>query len=79
MLDFSDIKIGSVIIFNNQPCVVTKCDFLRMQQRKPVKKCVLKNLVTNNNIEYNFKSGESVEEALAQSTSYFYVYKRWHR
>jgi len=34
-----------------------------MQQRKPVKKCVLKNLVTNNNIEYNFKSGESVEEA----------------
>jgi len=63
MLDFSDIKIGSVIIFNNQPCVVTKCDFLRMQQRKPVKKCVLKNLVTNNNIEYNFKSGESVEEA----------------
>lgn len=63
MLDFSEIKLGKVVQFNNQPCVITKCEFLRMQQRKPVKKCILKNLVTGNNVEYSFKSGESVEEA----------------
>ncbi len=74
MLDFSDIKIGSVINYNNQPCVVIKCDFLRMQQRKPVKKCVLKNLITGNNIEYNFKSGESVEEADLRKASATFMY-----
>ncbi|MEM1312090.1 MAG: elongation factor P [Patescibacteria group bacterium] len=63
MLDFSEIKLGKVVQYNNQPCVITKCDFLRMQQRKPVKKCILKNLITGNNVEYSFKSGEAVEEA----------------
>jgi elongation factor P len=63
MLDFSDIKLGSVINFNGQPCVITACEFLRMQQRKPVKKCKLKNLISGNSMDYSFKSGESVEEA----------------
>ncbi len=63
MLDFSEIKLGKVVQYNGQPCVITKCDFLRMQQRKPVKKCILKNLITGNNVEYSFKSGENVEEA----------------
>ena len=63
MLDFSEIKLGKVVNFENQPCVIIKCDFLRMQQRKPVKKCILKNLVTGRNTEYSFKSGEGVEEA----------------
>lgn len=63
MLDFSEIKLGKVVQFNNTPCVIVKCEFLRMQQRKPVKKCILKNLITGNNVDYSFKSGESVEEA----------------
>jgi len=63
MLDFSDIKLGKVVEFNNNPCVITKCDFLRMQQRKPVKKCLLKNLITGAVIDYSFKSGEGVIEA----------------
>ena len=63
MLDFSEIKLGKVVQYNGQPCVITKCDFLRMQQRKPVKKCILKNLISGNNVEYSFKSGEAVEEA----------------
>ena len=75
MLNFPDIKIGSVVNYNNQPCVVTKCDFLRMQQRKPVKKCVLKNLVTGSNLEYNFKSGESVEEADLRKGAATYMYQ----
>jgi elongation factor P len=62
-MDFSEIKLGSVVVYNNQPCVIIKCDFLRMQQRKPVKKCILKNLVTSTNEHYSFKSGESIEEA----------------
>lgn len=75
MLDFAEIKLGKVIQFNNHPCVITKCDFLRKQQRKPVKKCILKNLITGANLEYSFKSGESIEEAdLARKMATF-MYK----
>jgi elongation factor P len=63
MLSFSEIKLGSVINYNNQPYVVTKCDFLKMQMAKPTKKCKLKNIVNGTNIEYTFKSGENIEEA----------------
>lgn len=62
-MDFSNIKLGSVVVYNRQPCVIIKCEFLRMQANKPVKKCVLKNLVTGANDHYSFKSGETVEEA----------------
>lgn len=74
MLNFPDIKVGSVINFNNQPYVIVKCDFLRMQQRKPVKKCVLKNLISGTNLEYNFKSGETVEEADLRKATASYMY-----
>jgi elongation factor P len=74
MLNFSDIKSGSVINFSNQPCVIVSCDFLRMQMRKPVKKCKLKNLISGNSIDYSFKSGESVEEADLKKSSASFMY-----
>jgi len=75
MLDFSQIKLGSVVIFNGSPSIITKCDFLRMQQRKPVKKCAMKNIITGVNQEYSFKSGESIEEAelKREPASFMYV------
>ena len=73
-MDFSDIKLGSVIVYNNQPCVIIKCEFLRMQQRKPVKKCILKNLISGNNDHYSFKSGETVEEADLRRDKATYMY-----
>jgi elongation factor P len=63
MLDFSEIKLGKVVVYQNIPCVITKCDFVRCQQRKPVKQCTMKNLVTGNLYPYSFKSGEDIEEA----------------
>jgi len=63
MLNFPDIKLGSVITYNNNPYVITKCDFCKMQMAKPTKKCNLKSLIDGRVIPYTFKSGESVEEA----------------
>lgn len=63
MLNFPDIKLGSVITYNNNPYVITKCDFCKMQMAKPTKKCNLKSLVDGCVIPYTFKSGEAVEEA----------------
>jgi elongation factor P len=73
-MNFSDIKLGSVIVYNNQPSVIIKCEFLRMQANKPVKKCVLKNLITGNNDHYSFKSGETIEEADLRRDQATYMY-----
>jgi elongation factor P len=75
MLDFSDIKLGSVVNFNGQPCVIVSCEFLRMQMRKPVKKCKLKNLITGSSVDYSFKSGESIEEADLRKEKATYMYE----
>lgn len=75
MIDFSEISLGKVIVYNDKPCVITKCDFSRMQQRKPVKKCTLKNLMTGNSYDYSFKSGESVEEADMEKVLATFIYK----
>ena len=63
MLQFSDIKLGSIVNYQDAPCVVTKCDFMKVNRGKPVKQCTMKNLLTGNNFNYSFKSGESIEEA----------------
>jgi elongation factor P len=75
MLQFSDIKLGQVVNFNGNPCVITSCQFSRKQQRKPVKVCKLKNLVNGSSLEYSFKSGESVEEADLKKERATFMYK----
>lgn len=74
MIDFSEIKLGKVVLFNDSPCVIIKCDFKRMQQAKPTKACILKNLITGNNVDYTYKSGESVEEAALQKRKASFMY-----
>ena len=63
MLDFSDIKLGKVIIFQDKPSVVTACYFSKVTKGKPTKKCKMKNLITGLGVDYTFKAGERVEEA----------------
>jgi elongation factor P len=62
MLNFSDIKIGKVVIFNDKPCIVTKSE-LRVQPRlAAVKNVMLKDLITGHNYPKNFSASESIEE-----------------
>jgi elongation factor P len=75
MLDFSEIKMGKVIEYKGQPCVIIKCDFMRMQASKPTKKCMLKNLVSGSNLEYTFKSGEKVDEADLRKDKATFLYQ----
>ena len=79
MLDFSEIKLGKVVSYQDQPCVITNCAFLRMQQAKPVKKCTLKNLITGRTLDYSFKSGEKVEEADLVKRKASFLYKSGDR
>jgi elongation factor P len=75
MLSFSEIKIGKVVLFQNQPYIVTKADFLKMNRAKPSKKCKLKNILDGSVVEYTYKSGESAEEADIRRENATFMYK----
>lgn len=59
----NDIKQGMTIVYSNEPHIIVKANFVRMQQRKPVMQTKMKNLINNKVVEYNFKPGDRVEEA----------------
>ena len=62
-LDFSELKKGALILFNNQPHEIVWSNFMRMQQRKPVMQLKMRNLITGKVVEYSAKSGERVDAA----------------
>jgi elongation factor P len=74
MLSFSEIKLGKVVLFNSQPYIVIKCDFLKMNRAKPSKKAKLKNILDGSVVEYTYKSGENVEEADIRRENASYMY-----
>lgn len=74
-MDFSDLKKGAIILFNNQPHKIMWSQFLRMQQRKPVMQVKMRNLITGKVVEYSYKSGEPVDAAdiIKQKAQYLYA------
>lgn len=62
-MDISDIKLGAIVLMNDQPMQVIWSNRMRTAQRKPVMQTKLKNVITGKVIEYSFKFGEKVEEA----------------
>lgn len=71
----TDIKIGRIVRIGNDPCLVVSSAFLRKQQRKPVMKTKLKNLITGGTIEKSFLAGESFEFVDVQNVKCQYLYK----
>lgn len=74
-MEMTDLKKGAVILFNNQPHEILWSNFMRMQQRKPVMRVKMRNLLTGKVVEYSFKSGERVEAAdiTKQKTQFLYA------
>jgi len=71
----TDIKIGRIVKIGNDPCLVVTSQFLRKQQRKPVMKTKLRNLITGGVIEKSFLAGESFEFVEVQKVKCQYLYK----
>ncbi len=62
MLSYNELKIGTMFEFEGTPYEVLDYEFLRMQQRKPVAKTRIKNLLTGQVIERNFHQNEPISE-----------------
>ena len=74
-MDLNDLKIGTIILWENQPVQVIWSNRMRTAQRKPVMQTKLRNVITGKVYEYSFKFGESIEEAdvTKEKASFLYV------
>lgn len=74
MLAYNELKKGVQFILDGEPYEVLEYEFLRMQQRKPVAKCKIKNLLNGKIIERNFHQSESFDEAELRKEEIRYLY-----
>ncbi len=62
-MDLNDLKLGTIILWENQPVQVIWSNRMRTAQRKPVMQTKLRNVITGKVYEYSFKFGERIDEA----------------
>ncbi len=74
MLSYNELKKGTLFVLDDEPYQVLEYEFLRMQQRKPVAKTKIKNLITGKIVERNFHQNESFEEANIEKKPIKYLY-----
>jgi len=69
-----NIRKGSYILFKNQPHQVTKTSFMSPGKGSAFMRLKLKNIKTNNTVEFTYKSNEIVEELDVTSKKMQYLY-----
>lgn len=75
MLSLTEIKVGSLIVINGEPYVVTKSEHHKMGRGGAVLKTKLKNLVTGNVMEKTWQGNDRAEEADVEKRKANYLYK----
>ncbi len=75
MLSYNDLKKGIIFVLEGEPYEVLEYAFLRMQQRKPVTKTKIKNLISGKIVERNFHQNENFEEAEIEKQLVKYIYQ----
>ncbi|HXK39833.1 MAG TPA: elongation factor P [Candidatus Paceibacterota bacterium] len=74
MLDYNEIRVGKVVVLNDDPYEVLDSHVFRKQQRKPVNATKLKNLITGKVTEYSFHVSEKAAEAEIEARPLTYIY-----
>lgn len=63
MLAYNEVRPGHIIEFEHSIYEVLEANFLRMQQRKPVMKVKLKDVITGKVKETSFQGSDELQEA----------------
>ncbi len=74
MLNYNDLKVGTLFIKDNEPYEVLEYNFVRMQQRKPVAQLKIKNLITGKVLNYTAHQNESFKEAEIEIINAQFIY-----
>jgi len=70
-----NLKKGEFVFYQNEIWQIQKADFYSPGKGSALMKTRIKNLVSGKNIEYNYKSSESVEVLEVSSIEMQYLYK----
>ncbi len=57
----TDLKVGRLVNYNNEPCLIVSNGFMRTAQRKPVMRTKLRGVITGKVFEKTFIAGENFE------------------
>lgn len=63
MLEYSEIRVGKIIIYEGEPCDVLDNHVARTQQRKPQNQVKLKSLISGRTWNATFHAADKAEEA----------------
>ncbi len=63
MLEYSEIRVGKIIIYEDEPCEVLDNHVARTQMRKPQNQVKLKNLLNGRALNATFHAADKVDEA----------------
>jgi elongation factor P len=74
MLNYNELKPGTVFKWEGQIYKVLEYEFLRMQATKPVAKVKMKNLLTGQVVSQNFHPKETFEEVEVERQNLTYLY-----
>lgn len=75
MGNLTDIRTGAIVKLNGDPYLVVWNQFNRKQQRKPVMRTKLKNLINGSALDKTFLAGESFEFADVGNKRCQFLYK----
>ena len=75
MLSINEIKIGKVIVVNNEPYIVLKTDHHKMGRGGAVLKVKLKNLINANTLDRTFQGNEKAEKANTEKKKANFMYQ----
>jgi elongation factor P len=75
MLEYSEIKKGKVIIYQDEPYVILENHVARTQQRKPQNQVKMRNLVNGRGVNTVFHASDKADEADISKRSIKYLYE----
>lgn len=75
MLSLNEIKVGKVILTNNEPYLVIKTDHHKTGRGGAVLKTKLRNLITGNILDRTFQGNEKVEVTEVATKKVNFMYK----
>ena len=75
MLSLNEIKVGKVIVMNNEPYIIIKTDHHKMGRGGAVLKTKMRNLINSNILDRTFQGNDKAEEAITEKKNATFMYK----
>lgn len=75
MLNYNELKVGTLFVKDGEPYEVLEYAFIRMQQRKPVAQLRIKNLITGKVQNYAAHQNETFKEAEVEIFPVKFIYQ----